>query len=359
MNREQVLSILETIKLGNSQTLGASNILQELSVQNNTVLITLAISNPTLQFKNKVRSEIEHKITEQFPKTAVKINFIMRSSNDSEIRSGIKNIIAIASGKGGVGKSTIASNLAVALQSKGHSVGLVDADIYGPSIPLMFDVENERPKAVNKNQQSLMSPVVSYGVKLMSIGFFSSPNDAIVFRGPMATKALKQIIQQTDWGDLDYLLIDLPPGTGDIHLSLVQTLSLTGSIIITTPQPVSVIDAKKAISMFKKKEINVPILGLIENMSWLSIGGNKHYIFGQDGGQALADSAGIPLLAQIPLEQTIREAGDVGRPAVLQQGLLANLFATLVETMDISINKRTQELPPTKKVEIIHNRGCN
>ena len=185
MTREQVLSVLKSIELDNSQTLSASNILQELSVQDNIVLITLAISNPTLQFKNKITSEIENKISDQFPKAIVKINFIMIPSNDPKINSGIKNIIAIASGKGGVGKSTITSNLAVALQTKGYSVGLVDADIYGPSIPLMFDAENERPQAINKNQQSLMSPVVSYGVKIMSIGFFTNPNDAIIFRGPI------------------------------------------------------------------------------------------------------------------------------------------------------------------------------
>ena len=191
----------------------------------------------------------------------------------------------------------------------------------------------------------------------MSIGFFSKPSDAIIWRGPMATKALNEIINQTDWGSLDYLLIDLPPGTGDIHLSIVQTLSLTGSIIVTTPQSVALIDAKKAVSMFKKKDINV--LGLVENMSWLQIDNTRHYIFGKDGGVALSDTESIPLLVQLPLDQSIREAGDVGRPAALQHSILGDIFLELVEKLDISIQNRKNQLPPTKKVEITHNKGCS
>ena len=359
MTKEQILSILQTIELDSSQNLTDSSILKELNIKTNIIFITLAISNPTLQFKNKIRDVISDKISTKFIEAELKIKFVIQDSLDTMIEPSIKNIIAIASGKGGVGKSTIASNLAIALHNKGYDVGLIDADIYGPSIPLMFDAENERPQSINKNKKSLIKPIVSYGVKIMSIGFFSNPNDAIIFRGPMATKALKQILEYTDWGDLDYLLIDLPPGTGDIHLSLVQTLSLTGAIVITTPQPVSLIDAKKAISMFKKPDINVPIIGLIENMSWLLIDSEKHHIFGKDGGQALSESLGIPLLAQIPLEQSIREAGDVGRPAVLQKGALTDLFVNLVAKIVISVNKRNQELPTTKKVEITHNKGCN
>ena len=353
MIQEELLHVLKKIELENYNL---SSSLRDINIQKNNVLIILSVSNPTLQFKNKIKTIIKNKILDKFPKAIVEINFINDNKNK---KSHIKNIIAIASGKGGVGKSTISSNLAISLKNKGYNVGLIDADIYGPSIPLMFDAESQRPKSINVNNQSLMSPVISYGVKIMSIGFFSNPNDAIIFRGPMATKALKQMIDHTYWDDLDYLLIDLPPGTGDIHLSLVQTLSLTGSIIVTTPQPVSLIDAKKAINMFKKKEINVPVIGLVENMSWLLIDGKKHYIFGKDGGKALSQSEDVPLLVQVPLEQTVREAGDVGRPAALQDSMVSEVFDYLAQKIQEAVNKRNIALPPTKKVKITHNRGCN
>ena len=356
MVQEELLRVLQNIKL---EGFNLSSSLRSLNIQKNKVFISLSVSNPTLQFKNKIKTIIENKISDQFPNSTTELNFLLDKNEQKSTKSSINNIIAIASGKGGVGKSTVASNLAIALKNQGYNVGLIDADIYGPSIPLMFDAENERPKSININNKSLMSPVISYGVKIMSIGFFSNPNDAIIFRGPMATKALKQMIDHTHWDDLDYLLIDLPPGTGDIHLSLVQSLSLTGAIVVTTPQPVSLIDAKKAISMFKKKEINVPVVGLVENMSCLFIDNQKHYIFGKDGGKALAQNEGVPLLAQIPLEQTIREAGDVGRPAALQNSIVSKVFDNLAEKIKDIIDKRNIELPPTKKVKITHNRGCN
>ncbi len=356
MVQEDLLRVLQDIQL---EGFDLSSSLRDLSIQKNKIFITLSISNPTLQFKNKIKTIIENKISAQFPDSTIELNFLLDNNDQKSTKSNINNIIAIASGKGGVGKSTVASNLAIALKNQGYNVGLIDADIYGPSIPLMFDAENERPKSININNQSLMSPVISYGVKIMSIGFFSNPNDAIIFRGPMATKALKQMIEHTYWDDLDYLLIDLPPGTGDIHLSLVQSLSLTGAIVVTTPQPVSLIDAKKAISMFKKKEINVPVVGLVENMSCLFIDEQKHYIFGKDGGKALSQNEGVPLLVQIPLEQTIREAGDVGRPAALQNSIVSKVFDDLAEKIKDTIDKRNIELPPTKKVKITHNKGCN
>ena len=356
MVQEELLHVLQNIQL---EGFNLSSSLRALNIQKNKVFITLSVSNPTLQFKNKIKTIIENKILDQFPDSTTELNFLLDKNEQKSTKSSINNIIAIASGKGGVGKSTVASNLAIALKNQGYNVGLIDADIYGPSIPLMFDAENERPKSININNKSLMSPVISYGVKIMSIGFFSNPNDAIIFRGPMATKALKQMIDHTHWDDLDYLLIDLPPGTGDIHLSLVQSLSLTGAIVVTTPQPVSLIDAKKAISMFKKTEINVPVVGLVENMSCLIIDNQKHYIFGKDGGMALSQNEGVPLLVQIPLEQTIREAGDVGRPAALQNSIVSKVFDNLAEKIKDIIDKRNVELPPTKKVKITHNRGCN
>jgi ATP-binding protein involved in chromosome partitioning len=238
---------------------------------------------------------------------------------------GVKKIIAIASGKGGVGKSTVSSNLAVALQLQGFKVGLIDADIYGPSIPIMFDVVNEKPTINPADGKNLIVPVESYGVKLLSIGFFADLNQAIVWRGPMASKALTQMFTETDWGKLDYLLIDLPPGTGDIHLSLVQLVPLTGAVIVSTPQEVALADAKKGIEMFRLPSVNVPILGLVENMAWFTpaeLPDNKYYIFGKDGLSNLAEKMNLPILGQIPIVQSIREAGDIGRPAVLQEGTI-------------------------------------
>jgi len=344
-------SLLETIQIDDLHTLNSSNVLQSLEIKEDKIKLELCVFNPSLQFKDKIRKEIETKVLQVFPQALFEISFSTKKT--------IKNTIAIASGKGGVGKSTIASNLAVALTNKGYKVGLLDADIYGPSIPLMFDAENERPKKIQHGDGFLMSPIISYGVKIMSIGFFLKPNDALVWRGPMATKALKEILSNTDWGYLDYLLIDLPPGTGDIHLSLVQTLSISGAIIVTTPQPVSLIDAKKAIRMFNKEEINVPILGLVENMSWLSIDNKKYYIFGQAGGKNLSESENIRLLAELPLNQSIREAGDIGRPAALQATELSDHFNHLAEIVNDCIVNRNRDLDLTKKVKITHNRGCN
>ena len=348
---EKLRNILDTIQIDDEHTLASVNTLQSIQIKDQQIKLELCVFNPSLHFKNKIRKEVETKVLKEFPNVSIEIRFSSQKI--------IKNTLAIASGKGGVGKSTIASNLAIALKNKGFKVGLLDADIYGPSIPLMFDAEHEKPKKVKNGDKYLMSPIISYGVKIMSIGFFLNPNDALVWRGPMATKALKEIITNTDWGHLDYLLIDLPPGTGDIHLSLVQTLSITGSLIITTPQPVSLIDAKKAINMFKKKDINVPIIGIVENMSCLLVNNEKHYIFGKDGGKSLSESENIKLLCEIPLDQSIREAGDVGRPAALQDSLLSGHFSHLAEYVNESVSERNKNLNVTKKVEITHNRGCN
>tara|TARA_Y100001968_G_scaffold328090_1_gene374524 strand:+ start:406 stop:1467 length:1062 start_codon:yes stop_codon:yes gene_type:complete len=344
-------AVLETIQIDDIHNLTSPNVLQLLEFKDEVIKLELCVFNPSLHFKNKIKKEIEKKVLKEFPGISINISFSNKKT--------IKNTIAIASGKGGVGKSTIASNLAVALKNKGYKVGLLDADIYGPSIPLMFDAENERPKKVQHGDGFLMSPIVSYGVKIMSIGFFLKPNDALVWRGPMATKALKEILHNTDWGYLDYLLIDLPPGTGDIHLSLVQTLSISGAIIVTTPQPVSIIDAKKAINMFKKEEINVPILGLVENMSWFLIDNTRYYIFGQEGGRNLSESENVKLLSQLPLDQSIREAGDIGRPAALQESKLSEKFNHLAESVNESVSERNKDFDLTKKVPITHNRGCN
>ncbi|MGN1247577.1 MAG: P-loop NTPase [Paludibacteraceae bacterium] len=246
-----------------------------------------------------------------------------------------KHVIAIHSGKGGVGKSTVAANLAIALAQRGMRVGLLDADIHGPSMPKMFHTEDCRPVSAEVDGRTLIAPIEQYGVKMLSIGFFVDPAQAVVWRGGMASNAIKQLIQDANWGELDYFLIDLPPGTSDIHLTLVSTLQLTGAIVVTTPQPVALVDARKGVDMFRNQKINVPVLGIIENMAWFTpaeLPENKYYIFGRDGGKRLAEELGVPLLGQVPLVQSIREAGDDGAPIAMQTGHpAAAIFAAIAE----------------------------
>lgn len=268
----------------------------------------------------------------------------------------VKNIVAVASGKGGVGKSTICTNLAVALAQKGYKVGLLDADIFGPSIPKMLDAEEARPMLEKKDGREMIEPIENYGVKMLSIGFFVNKDDAVVWRGAMATNALKQLIGDADWGDLDYFLIDLPPGTSDIHLTLVQTLAITGAVIVSTPQEVALADARKGISMFTGDKINVPILGLVENMAWFTpaeLPENKYYIFGKDGCKNLAEESGYELLGQIPIVQSIREGGDEGQPVALKTDSITGMaFSDLADNVVKAVDKRNRELPKTGIVEI-------
>ncbi len=275
--------------------------------------------------------------------------------NNTDV-SNIENIVAIASGKGGVGKSTIAVNLAVAMAKKGLKVGLVDADIFGPSIPKMFNVENEKPLVHKVGDKELIIPIEKYGVKMLSIGFFVNKEDAVVWRGPLASNSLKQLISQADWGKLDYLLIDLPPGTSDIHLTLVQTVAVTGVIIVSTPQEVALADAVKGISMFRGETINVPILGMIENMSWFTpeeLPNNKYYIFGKDGASKLAEKQNVPLLGQVPIVQNIRESGDTGNPIALdEKSIIGSLFAEICSKVEEQVSVRNFKMDPTKVVEI-------
>ncbi|HAA00546.1 MAG TPA: chromosome partitioning protein, partial [Flavobacteriales bacterium] len=269
---------------------------------------------------------------------------------------GVKNIVAIASGKGGVGKSTITANLAAGLAKKGYKVGLIDADIYGPSMPIMFDVQHEKPVALEIDGRSMIKPVESYGVKLLSIGFFAELDQAIVWRGAMASKALTQMFRDTHWGELDYMLIDLPPGTGDIHLSLVQLVPLTGAVVVSTPQQIALADAKKGVSMFQLDSIKVPVLGMIENMAYFTpaeLPENKYYIFGQGGARQLAEQIDVPFLGEVPLVQSIRESGDAGRPAVLQEGTpTAIAFDLIVANFVERVNWRNTHMAPTKPVEM-------
>ena len=266
----------------------------------------------------------------------------------------VKNIIAVSSGKGGVGKSTVSANLAIALARLGYKVGLLDCDIFGPSVPKMFHVEDERPYAVKKNGRDLICPIEKYGVKLLSIGFFVSPTTATLWRGGMATSALKQLIADADWGELDYFILDTPPGTSDIHLTLLQTLSITGSVIVSTPQQVALADARKGIDMYRNDKVNVPILGLIENMAWFTpaeLPENRYYIFGREGCKQLAEEMQVPLLAQIPLVQSICDGGDSGEPAALSSDTATGLaFLNLAQAVVTVVNRRNREQPKTKIV---------
>ena len=268
----------------------------------------------------------------------------------------VKNIIAVSSGKGGVGKSTVAANLAVALALQGHKVGLLDADIFGPSQPKMFNVEEARPYMVEVGGRELIEPAANYGVKLLSIGFFINKEDAVLWRGAMASNALKQLIGDANWGDLDYFLIDLPPGTSDIHLTMVQTLAITGAIVVSTPQEVALADARKGISMFMGEKINVPVLGLVENMSWFTpaeLPENKYYLFGKEGGKRLAEELNIPLLGQIPIVQSICEGGDSGKPVALNpDSITGQAFQKLAENVVKQIDYRNEHLDPTKRVVV-------
>jgi len=299
---------------------------KDVVVEGKKVSFSVVLTTPACPMKEMIKKASINAIIHFVDKEA-EVNVNMTSNVTSQrtnqpLLPGIKNIIAVASGKGGVGKSTIASNLAVALAKLGAKVGLVDADIYGPSMPIMFDVVNEKPAIQKIDGVDKMIPIESYGVKLLSIGFFADSSQAIVWRGPMASRALTQLFSDADWGELDYMLIDLPPGTGDIHLSLVQAVPLTGVIIVSTPQRVALADAQKGVSMFQLPSINVPVLGIVENMAYFTpaeLPENKYYIFGKDGAADLAQKLGVPLLGKIPLVQSICEAGDAGRPVVMQE----------------------------------------
>jgi ATP-binding protein involved in chromosome partitioning len=315
------------------------DLVREVVVDEDTVHVTVEVSNPALHSRKRMEEAILFHLKKDLgAHVAVRVTVNPLSGERAQVRKvlpGTKHVVAIASGKGGVGKSTITANLAAGLAQRGVRVGLVDADIYGPSMPMMFDVLHEKPAVRKKDEKNLIVPVESYGVKVLSIGFFADPGQAIAWRGPMASKALEQLFKDADWGELDILLVDLPPGTGDIHLSLVQAVPLTGAVVVSTPQPVAVADARKGIGFFRLASVNVPLLGVVENMAWFTpaeLPQNRYYIFGQGGARALAQELNVPFLAEVPLVQSIREAADVGRPAVLQENTPASAaFGPLIE----------------------------
>jgi len=326
ITKEQVLEALKNVDDPDlKKDLVTLGMIHDLHVEGKNVSFTVMLTTPACPMKEMIHKACVNAILHFVDKEAT-VNVKMSATVSASQKSGpllpkVKNIIAVASGKGGVGKSTIASNLALALAKQGASVGLVDADIYGPSQTIMFDVVHEKPMIKDVNGVNKIVPVESYGVKLLSIGFFADTSQAIVWRGPMAVKALTQMFSDADWGELDYMIIDLPPGTGDIHLSLVGSIPLNGVVIVSTPQNIALADAQKGIGMFQLPQINVPILGIVENMAYFTpaeLPNNKYYIFGKGGAKALAEKLDVPLLGEIPLVQSICEAGDAGRPAVMQ-----------------------------------------
>lgn len=335
------------------------NMIRDIVVTDSKISFTVVLTTPACPLKEKIRMDCEEAVRKVAGEN-IRIEIHMTSSvttqrENTPLLTGVKNIIAVASGKGGVGKSTVTTNLAVALAMSGAKVGLIDADIYGPSIPVMFNCEREQPEMKVVNGKNLIVPLEQYGVKLISIGFLAPPESAVVWRGPMASSALKQFISDADWGELDYLLLDMPPGTSDIHLTLVQTVPVTGAVIVTTPQKVALADATKGMAMFRQPQINVPILGVVENMAYFTpeeLPDNKYFIFGKDGGKNIAEKFDVPLLGQIPLVQGIRESGDSGLPAVMKEGPTATAFMDLAESLARQVAIRNATFGSTKKVEL-------
>ncbi len=335
------------------------NMVKDVEVYSDTVKFTVVLTTPACPLKEIIKNDCINAIHKHLSKD-LKVDILM-TSNVTTIRDSapllpeVKNIIAIASGKGGVGKSTVTANLAVALANEGAKVGIIDADIFGPSMPTMFNCENEQPGVQVVDGKNKIMPLEQYGVKLISIGFLAPGDNAVVWRGPMASSALKQFIGDTVWGELDYLLIDLPPGTSDIHLTLVQTVPVTGAVIVTTPQKVALADARKGLAMFRQPQINVPVLGVVENMAYFTpeeLPDNKYYIFGKDGGLNLSEKYDVPFLGQIPLVQGIRESGDSGLPAAMKEGPVTTAFVRLAESVARQVAIRNATVEKTKPVEL-------
>ncbi|MDC0858176.1 Mrp/NBP35 family ATP-binding protein [Flavobacteriaceae bacterium] len=371
--KEQILKVLQTITVaGEGKNMVESGAVKNVMTFAYEIVVDLVLSSPAMHIKKRAEADviktIKEKVSEEAKVTVnIKIEAPVKPSNPNLIKGknipGIKNIIAVASGKGGVGKSTITANLAVSLSKLGYKVGILDADIYGPSIPIMFNVVKERPLSTMIDGRSKMKPVENYGVKVLSIGFFTTPEQAVIWRGPMASKALNQLIFDAAWGDLDYMLIDLPPGTGDIHLSIMQSMPITGAVVVSTPQPVALADARRGVAMFQQENIQVPVLGVIENMAYFTpeeLPENKYYIFGKEGAKNLSEDLNISFLGEIPLVQSIREAGDSGRPAALQEETpLAKAFEIITKEVIKELNSRNEILPPTEVIQMTNSVGCS
>ncbi|KVV13674.1 Mrp/NBP35 family ATP-binding protein [Flavobacterium sp. TAB 87] len=369
LDRKEILKALERITVaGEGKNMVESGAVTNVVTFGDEVVVDLLLHTPAMHIKKRAEDDIKKTIAEFINADAkVKVNIKIEASDKPEIKGkaipGIKNIIAVASGKGGVGKSTVTANLAVTLAKMGFAVGVLDADIYGPSMPMMFDVESEKPISIQIDGRSKMKPIESFEVKILSIGFFTSPSQAVIWRGPMASKALNQMIFDADWGELDFMLIDLPPGTGDIHLSIMQSLPITGAVVVSTPQAVALADAKKGVAMFMQDTINVPVLGIIENMAYFTpeeLPENKYYIFGKEGARNLAADLEVPFLGEVPIVQSIREAGDYGRPAALQTGsVIETVFENITRNVVQEVVSRNESLPATEAIKITTMAGCS
>ena len=362
MTTEDILKALGTVKepdLG--KDIVTLDMVKDISIEGNYVSFTVVLTTPACPLKDLIKNECIKSIKNINPAATVNVKFISdttsKRSDTGAVLPKVKNIIAVVSGKGGVGKSTVAANLALALSQGGAKVGLMDADIYGPSVPIMFGVRGERPLMIEIEGKGMIAPLDRYGIKLLSIGLLVDEKNAVVWRGPMASSAIRQFVTDVYWDELDYLVIDMPPGTGDIHLTLVQTVPVTGAVIVTTPQDVALADAKKAIAMFGQAQINVPIIGLVENMSYFTpaeLPNNKYYIFGKEGGKRLADEYDLPFLGQIPLVQTIREGGDEGIPVMIGDDEVSKkAFKEFTDNVVRSIAMRNADLSSEKVAETI------
>jgi ATP-binding protein involved in chromosome partitioning len=363
-SKEKILEVLSgIIHPDKGKDIVSLGMVAGIESNENGISLTLTPEKSNDPFITSIKSTIARTLKDALgPDTTIneikvepKIIVGKKQEKEREILPGVTNIIAVSSGKGGVGKSTIAVNLAIALARKGYEVGLLDADVYGPSVPKMFREEKYRPVVRRENNADFITPLKKHGVKVLSTGFFVDPADALVWRGPMASNFLKQLITQGEWGTLDYLLVDLPPGTSDIHLTLVQEVPVTGAIVVTTPQDVALADAVKGISMFRSEKIDVPVLGLVENMSWFTpaeLPANKYYIFGKDGGRKLAEKMDVPLLGQIPLVQSICEGSDSGEPVVLTDSVTGIAFMELAAELIVRVEQRNKDHEPTKKLQI-------
>lgn len=373
ISKQDILKALESITVaGEGKNMVESGAVQNVVTFADEIIVDLKIATPALHIKKRAEADIVKTIHDKVDANAkvqvnIRVEAPAKPQNPNLIKGkpipGIQNIIAIASGKGGVGKSTVTANIGVTLAKMGFKVGILDADIYGPSIPIMFDVAMEKPLSINVGGKSKMKPIENYGVKVLSIGFFTQPGQAVIWRGPMAAKALNQLIFDAAWGDLDFMLIDLPPGTGDIHLSIMQALPITGAVVVSTPQNVALADARKGVAMFQQENIDVPVLGIVENMAYFTpaeLPDNKYYIFGKEGAKHLAEDLGVPFLGELPLIQSIREAGDVGRPAALQTATQSEeAFEKITRNVVEETVRRNENLPPTEAIKITTMAGCS
>jgi len=355
----RALSVVQEPDLG--KDIVTLNMVKDISINDNVVSFTIVLTTPACPLKELMRTDCIKAIQQIDPNIIVNVNFTSHTTskrNDAKIvLPGVKNIIAVVSGKGGVGKSTVAANLALALAQHDAKIGLMDADIYGPSVPIMFGVRGERPMMHDVNGKGMIIPLERYGIKLMSIGLLVDEKSAVVWRGPMASSAIKQFVTDVDWGELDYLVIDMPPGTGDIHLTLMQSVPVTGAVIVTTPQPVALADAKKGIAMFAQAQLNIPIIGLVENMAYFSpeeLPNNKYYIFGKEGGKRLAEEYDLPFLGQIPLVQSIREGGDEGVPVMMSDDETSrNAFENLAALVARSVSMLNANFSEEKVASVV------